>query len=139
MEGGKANVRKRGCSSFNCSRLKRTFSMRKRRGSTTPSPTWKMITSLPQHLRNDGEESSYLNATDFSVSARKLAAVLWEIHRLPSPTLKMDKKCEKDRILESSKLRSMELALSDPFLTTVSEVRSYFSFFLFLGFITKFI
>lgn len=126
MEGGKANVRKRGCSSsspsssFMASNY-RTFLMRKRRGSTTPVPRWKMITSLSHHLSNDGEAFSYLNATDFSVSARKLAAVLWEIDRLPSPRERMDKKCEKGRILEPSKLRSMELALSDPFLTTVSE------------------
>ncbi|KAH6836792.1 hypothetical protein C2S53_008239 [Perilla frutescens var. hirtella] len=101
MEGGKGKNY----------RLKRTFLMGKRRGSTTPVPTWKMIT--PQ-----SHQSPQIYGKDFSLSARKLAALIWEIDGMSSPRVKMS---AKKRILESSKFRSMELGLSDPILTTVSE------------------
>lgn len=130
MEGDKGKVRKRGLSSSSPSaqnyRLKRTFLMGKRRGSTTPVPTWKMIASQSQSL-----QASLFggNAKDLSVSARKLAALLWEVDGIHSPTLKMENsECEKTankRIFETSKL------------STVSEVThsSCISIFVFLGFI----
>ncbi|KAL1558247.1 hypothetical protein AAHA92_08737 [Salvia divinorum] len=126
MEGEKGKVRKRGLSSPSPPaqknyRLKRSFLMGKRRGSTTtPVPVWKMIATQSQSL-----QASHFggNAKDLSVSARKLAALLWEIDGMPSPTLKMDnsegEKTAKQRIFESSKLRPLG---SDPSLSTVSEV-----------------
>ncbi|KAK4441311.1 hypothetical protein Salat_0466000 [Sesamum alatum] len=124
----KGKVRKRGCSSSSSSsltqnyRLKRAFLMGRRGGSTTPVPMWKMMSSKSPSLESakaltakDGEKGQGL-----SVSARKLAAVLWEINGLPSSGVKReileDKRSEignvgKERILESSELSSVE---SDP-------------------------
>lgn len=134
MEGEKGKVRKRGLSSSPPSkqnyRLKRTFLMGKRRGSTTPVPTWKMISSQSQALQNHRSYLSGGNAEDLSVSARKLAALLWEIDGMPSPTLKME-------ILEDNKTAAArQRILSDPFLSTVSEVGNCECFLYFLGFIT---
>ncbi|KAI3461268.1 hypothetical protein Pfo_017931 [Paulownia fortunei] len=139
--GRKGKVRKRGCSSSSSSslvqnyRLKRTFLVGKRGGSTTPVPMWKMMSSESPSMENDkafkflaGKNAE--KAKELSVSARKLAAILWEINGLPSPGVKRetleDKISEvgvvrKERILESSILSSMELGLSDPFHSTVSE------------------
>lgn len=75
-------------------------------------------------------------AKELSVSARKLAATLWEIDGLPSPRVKRDnledKKSEvgivrKERVLESSKLGSTALVLSDLFHSPVSEVGLHLS------------
>lgn len=144
--GRKGKVRKRGCSSSSSSslaqnyRLKRSILVGKRGGSTTPVPMWKMMSSESQSLEKD-KAFKYLagknggNAKELSVSARKLAAILWEINGMPSPRVKMeileDKMSEvgmarKERILVSSKLSSMELGLSDPFHITNSEVGLHF-------------
>ncbi|KAK4440582.1 hypothetical protein Salat_0393100 [Sesamum alatum] len=146
--GRKCKVRKRGCSSSSSSslvqnyRLKRAFLVRKRVGSsTTPVPMWKMMGSKSPSLENDKAFFKYLAAKggerpkELSVSARKLAATLWEIDGCwPSPrvkreSLEKDKVSDesggvfvrKERILESSKLGSMVLALSDLFHSPVSE------------------
>ncbi|KAL0437050.1 UNVERIFIED_CONTAM: hypothetical protein Sradi_0412900 [Sesamum radiatum] len=124
----KGKVRKRGCSSSSSSsltqnyRLKRAFLVGKRGGSTTPVPMWKMMSSKSPSLKS-AKAFKYLPAKDgekgqeLCVSARKLAAVLWEINGLPSSGVKReileDKRSEignvgKERILESSELSSVE-------------------------------
>ncbi|KAK4409101.1 hypothetical protein Sango_0491100 [Sesamum angolense] len=136
--GRKCKVRKRGCSSSSSSslvenyRLKRAFLVGKRVGSTTPVPMWKMMGSKSPSLEND-KAFKYLaakggeRAKELSVSARKLAATLWEIDGWPSPRVKRESLVDevgvvrKERILESSKLGSMVLALSDLFHSPVSQ------------------
>lgn len=116
-------------------RLKRALLMGKRRGSSTPVPAWKMIGSpSPPSLQIHRAASAYLNGGNArDLTARKLAAVLWEIDGMPSSscTLKSEILGEKNggegmaakqRVMEPSKLRSVELGLSDPSLTTVFEV-----------------
>lgn len=140
--GRKCKVRKRGCSSSSSSslvqnyRLKRAFLVGKRVGSTTPVPKWKMMSSKSPSMENDDIKAfKYLaavkggdKAKELSVSARKLAATLWEIDGLPSPRVKReDRKSEveivrKERILESSRLGSTALVLSDLIRSPVSEV-----------------
>ncbi|KAL2239299.1 uncharacterized protein At5g41620 [Sesamum indicum] len=136
--GRKCKVRKRGCSSSSSSslvqnyRLKRAFLVGKRVGSTTPVPMWKMMGSKSPSLEND-KVFKYLaakggeRAKELSVSARKLAATLWEIDGWPSPRGKRESLedemgvVRKERSLQSSKLGSMVLALSDLFHSPVSE------------------
>ncbi|PIN20716.1 hypothetical protein CDL12_06568 [Handroanthus impetiginosus] len=142
--GKKCKVRKRGCSSLSSSslvqsyRLKRAFLVGKRVGSSTPVPLWKMMSSKSPSLGNNDKAFKYVaakggeKAKEFSVSARKLAATLWEIDGFASPRVKResenleDKLSElevvrKERTLESSKLGSMPLHLSDLFHSSVSE------------------
>ncbi|GFQ05899.1 hypothetical protein PHJA_002733900 [Phtheirospermum japonicum] len=131
-------VRKRGCLSPSSSslssllqnhQLKRAFLVGKKRGSTTPVPMWKMMSSSKSPFMENYEFVAGKNgerSEDVSVSARKLAAILWEINGVPSPGVKNgileDKISEvgnfsKDRILDSCNLSS----LSDPFCGNVSE------------------
>lgn len=144
--GKKCKVRKRGCSSSSSSsfaqsyRLKRAFLVGKRVGSSTPVPVWRIMSSL----RSPGMESDkalfkYVVAKggekgrEVPVSARKLAATLWEIDNLASPRVSSSSKCmddklsevgvsRKDRNLESSRLGSLAIGLSDPFRSPASEV-----------------
>lgn len=95
-------IRKRGCSSSSSSslvrryRLKRAILVGKRAGSSTPVPTWKTSTSprsspncatMPKkqkgqhHSKDDGAGGK--GKEPMSVSARKLAATLWEINEVP--------------------------------------------------------
>ncbi|KAK7345297.1 hypothetical protein VNO77_15898 [Canavalia gladiata] len=81
-------IRKRGCSSSASSfpsvlsnyRLKRVVLVGKRGGSGTPVPTWKLVSSRSS-LRGS-------KAKQASMSARKLAAMLWEMNEIPSSSLK---------------------------------------------------
>lgn len=90
--GEKCKIRKRGGSSSSSSsslvqnfRLKRAILVRKRGGSSTPVPTWKMSTRLsPLH----GDHTGKLK--EASMSARKLAATLWEIDEAPSHNFKQN-------------------------------------------------
>ncbi|XP_073286672.1 uncharacterized protein [Primulina huaijiensis] len=138
--GRKCKVRKRGCSSSSSSslvqnyKLKRAFLVGKRVGSSTPVPLWKMNGSKSPRLEFDNgfkyvAAKGGENAKDFSVSARKLAATLWEINGLLPPITKRenmeDKMSEvgivrKERIFEPN-MDSMALALSDQFQGPVSE------------------
>ncbi|KZV30548.1 hypothetical protein F511_05698 [Dorcoceras hygrometricum] len=138
--GRKCKVRKRGCSSSSSSslvknyKLKRAFLVGKRVGSSTPIPLWKMNGSKSPCLEFDNgfkyvAAKGGENAKDFSVSARKLAATLWEINGLLPPRTKRedieDKISEvgivrKERIFEPTK-NSMAVALSDQFQGPVSE------------------
>ncbi|KAL6537894.1 hypothetical protein OROHE_012181 [Orobanche hederae] len=93
----KYRVRKRCCSSSSSSslhrnyRLKRVFRVGRRVGSSTPVPDWKMLSSRSTPLMgNDNDDGSFKfvaarggeRAKVVSVSARKLAATLWEIDGL---------------------------------------------------------
>lgn len=88
--GEKCKIRKRGGSSSSSSslvqnfRLKRAILVRKRGGSSTPVPSWKMTTRLSP-LHSDQVTGKVKEA---SMSARKLAATLWEIDEAPSRNLK---------------------------------------------------
>ncbi|CAA0826588.1 Unknown protein [Striga hermonthica] len=93
----KCRVRKRGCSSSSSSslhqkcRIKRAFSVGKKTGSSTPVPKWKKPMGSPEIdglLKLLAASNGGLRAEGLSVSARKLAATLWEIDGLPSARLK---------------------------------------------------
>ncbi|KAL2989760.1 hypothetical protein AAZX31_11G156900 [Glycine max] len=103
-----SKTRKRGCSSSSSSslvrryRFKRAILVRKKGGSSTPVPMWKTKTSsspsVPtqqqqQHMKPLLHSSgSMLPSKDkeLSVSARKLAATLWEINDLPPSRVKKE-------------------------------------------------
>ncbi|KAL7154119.1 hypothetical protein ABFS83_04G213300 [Erythranthe nasuta] len=137
--GRNCKVRKRGCSSSSSSslahnyRLKRAILVGKRVGSSTPVPRWKMMSSKSPSPENDKGFKNLAakggggdRGKELSVSARKLAATLWEIDGLPSPRAKREEISElgyvrKERILEKSKLGSMALVLSDLLHSPVSE------------------
>lgn len=103
--GGK--VRKRGCSSSSSSssilhnvKLKRAILVRKRGGSSTPVPTWKMSSETPPAMVSSPRQPSLVGAQGnrVAVSARKLAATLWELQEIPSLATKgdmQDKKVKK--------------------------------------------
>lgn len=135
--GGQSKVRKRGSSSSSSSslvrnyRLKRALLVGKKAGSSTPVPMWKMSSRSPS-LQND---KSMLAAKggdkgkDLSVSARKLAATLWEINGVSTAKVKNcleDRKSEteggKKDILKSSKVNSVAFYCSDPSFSPLSEV-----------------
>ncbi|KAL2328438.1 hypothetical protein Fmac_021865 [Flemingia macrophylla] len=96
-------TRKRGCSSSSSSslvrryRFKRAILVGKKGGSSTPVPLWKTRTSSPslptQHTTKPLHScASMLPSKDkeLSVSARKLAATLWEINDLPPSRVKKE-------------------------------------------------
>ncbi|KAK9088128.1 hypothetical protein Scep_027210 [Stephania cephalantha] len=161
--GGLCKIRKRGCSSSASStstsmlhhhnyRLKRAVTVRRKRGgSTTPVPTWKQTSSssasiaaaaaaaaapLPPH-----SPPSFRNhQPPPPLSARKLAATLWEINQIPSPSApaaapKRTNKRElrsrgRDRVPRSLHSGSLPPHLSDPSHSPPSQVSSS-SFLLF--------
>ncbi|KAG6436422.1 hypothetical protein SASPL_101320 [Salvia splendens] len=121
----KCKVRKRGssCSSSSLvqnNRLKHAFLVRKRLGSsTTPVPRWKMMTSKSPSLNYDGK------ARELSISARKLAATLWEIDGFPSPRVERenldDRKSKVGGVVRMLESGSTALVLSDPFRSPLAE------------------
>ncbi|KAM0007098.1 putative protein BRANCHLESS TRICHOME [Helianthus debilis subsp. tardiflorus] len=117
-------IRKRGCSSsptklYNY-RFKRAIMVGKTRvgggsRSSTPAPSWRMTSSVvgggvesPNHDGGGGGSRV--------VSARKLAATLWEMNEMPSP-----KNLETRRKRREKQHRSVHTHLSDPSHTPVSE------------------
>ncbi|XP_047333346.1 uncharacterized protein At5g41620-like [Impatiens glandulifera] len=84
---GSSKTRKRGCSTSSSSS---SILIRKPRGSrsTTPAPTWRM-TPLRVPRKSPKYAQSLGNAALRSkpVSARKLAATLWEMNEIPSPSV----------------------------------------------------
>ncbi|KAJ6717196.1 PLANT/F24K9-26 PROTEIN [Salix koriyanagi] len=124
-------VRKRGNSSSSSSsvvqkyRFKRAILVGKRGGSTTPVPTWMTSSKSPTSAMLNAESTKCTpprngsKAKEISVSARKLAATLWEINGMPSPRVKKDLEDKKE-------FRSREKVarlphLSDPSYTPFSE------------------
>jgi len=150
-------IRKRGCSSSASSsssvinhnyRFKRAILVGKRGGgSTTPVPTWKLLSSRspasamrilesPRYPPPPSQSGS--KSKQAPVSARKLAATLWEMNEIPSPSVKemrdhvkMKKEVKtKDRGSTARSIRSGSLPphLSDPSHTPPSEVSFLFLF-----------
>ncbi|XP_019163961.1 PREDICTED: uncharacterized protein At5g41620-like isoform X2 [Ipomoea nil] len=142
--GRSCKVRKRGGSSSSSSSLVRTYRLKravlvgKRGGSSTPVPMWKMMdASTSPASQNNANSCKYLEGNggdrgkEFLVSARKLAATLWEINgvstlRGKENVEKMSEEGEsgrKGRGLKSSKLasNSLPLQLSHPSHSPVSE------------------
>ncbi|XP_047976445.1 major antigen-like isoform X2 [Salvia hispanica] len=127
----KCKVRKRGCSSSSSSSLvqnnwlKRAFLVGKRLGSsTTHVPRWKMMTSKSPSLNyvaTTGDEK----ARELSISARKLAATLWEIDGFPSPRVERenldDRRSEVGGVVRMLESGSTALVLSDPFRSPLTE------------------
>ncbi|KAL9296897.1 hypothetical protein ACSQ67_022793 [Phaseolus vulgaris] len=97
-----SKTRKRGCSSSSSSslvrryRFKRAILVGKKGGSSTPVPMWKTKTASPSlpahHTKPLHSSASMLPSKDkeLSVSARKLAATLWEINDLPPSRVKKE-------------------------------------------------
>ncbi|GAB4833333.1 hypothetical protein Ancab_031577 [Ancistrocladus abbreviatus] len=145
-----SKIRKRGCSPSSSTssiiqnyRFKRAILVGKRGGgSATPMPTWRMVSSRSRSptisLRLASEFSPKYPpsqsgksraATQQPVSARKLAATLWELNEVPSPSIRDDLKEKKVRN-EERKREKMERSvrsgsfpahLSDPSHSPVSE------------------
>lgn len=149
-------------------RLKRAILVGKRGGSSTPVPTWKTTISaarsspcaavmMPNAASDDGEELAKQQqrpaskdggggggggkgkGVPLSVSARKLAATLWEINEVPLK--KKDAKAIKEMRIREGVAQMPSLAgslppkLSDPSYTPISEVGLfYFTFLLCLCF-----
>ncbi|CAK7341931.1 unnamed protein product [Dovyalis caffra] len=135
-------IRKRGCSSSASSsssiiqnyRFKRAILVGKRGGSSTPVPTWKLMgkrtpsstlramESSPKSLNGKGKQQQA------PVSARKLAATLWEMNEMPSPKMK-EEMVEERRLRKEGRGRerrsvhsgSLPPHLSDPSHSPVSE------------------
>lgn len=137
-------IRKRGNSSSSSSslvqkyRFKRAILVGKRGGSTTPVPTWMTSTKSPTFVVPNAESTkcptsqSGGKAKEVSVSARKLAATLWEINKIPSPRVTKDLKLLEDKREFRSREKVAKLPnLSDPSYPPISEVE--YLFFLLLG------
>ncbi|KAH0927469.1 hypothetical protein HID58_019725 [Brassica napus] len=109
-------IRKRGCSSPTSStssvlregyRFKRAIVVGKRGGSTTPVPTWRLMGRSPSPAASPGYAPSQCGsktgrggAPAAPVSARKLAATLWEMNEMPSSPRGVEevRKVRKERI-----------------------------------------
>ncbi|XWS52813.1 hypothetical protein CRYUN_Cryun11dG0104300 [Craigia yunnanensis] len=130
-------IRKRGCSSSSSSswiqkyRFKRAILAGKRAGSTTPVPTWKTTTPKSPSLAmpsaefpTKGSPKTVTKTKEASVSARNLAATLWEINTIPSPQAKEDLE-KKDRRRKAPGVTKMAHTLppnlSDPSYSPISE------------------
>ncbi|KAJ0083847.1 hypothetical protein Patl1_30352 [Pistacia atlantica] len=136
---GLSKIRKRGCSSSSSSslvqkyRFKRAILVGKRGGSSTPFPTWKTSVKSPSLVMPTAEQqpSSVMpsqggdRGKEVSVSARKLAATLWEINKIPSPKGKKELEKQdlrsKERVLRGSQSGTLPPHLSDPSYSPISE------------------
>ncbi|CAN8259727.1 unnamed protein product [Cochlearia groenlandica] len=128
-------IRKRGCSSPTSTtssvlregyRFKRAIVVGKRGGSTTPVPTWKLMCRSPSPasgLRASGASPGYAPSQCGSksgkvsaapVSARKLAATLWEMNEMPSPTRVVEESMLKAAAPMSRKTRKERIAPLPP-------------------------
>ncbi|KAJ9181338.1 hypothetical protein P3X46_009476 [Hevea brasiliensis] len=147
-------IRKRGCSSSASSsssiiqnyRFKRAILVGKRGGSSTPVPAWKLMGTArtpssvlramdsPKYAvsQNGGFVKGKLQQQQAApVSARKLAATLWEMNEMPSPKMKEVVGSEERRLRKEAKARaratrsvrsgSLPPHLSDPSHSPLSE------------------
>ncbi|KAF8088859.1 hypothetical protein N665_0528s0017 [Sinapis alba] len=144
-------IRKRGCSSPTSStssvlregyRFKRAIVVGKRGGSTTPVPTWRLMGRSPSPAASPGHAPSQCGSKAGKaapVSARKLAATLWEMNEMPSSPREEEaaaaaaltsRKARKERIAplpppplppRSARSGSLPPHLSDPSHSPVSE------------------
>lgn len=164
-------IRKRGCSSSASStssivqnyRFKRAILIGKRGGgggSATPVPTWRLMRTTPSSvlraIDSQSEYGGFVNKakqhqlqlrqqhqhSQQPVSARKLAATLWEMNEMPSPKLRETsgggggggyderrirrearaRERERERVTRSLHSGSLPPHLSDPSHSPVSEV-----------------
>lgn len=154
-----SKTRKRGCSSSSSSssllqnyRFKKAILIGKPRGgsrSSTPAPSWKlvmgsrspassalrgMITGSPKYPPPPPSSSSQQNPKQ-AVSARKLAATLWEMNEMPSPQPRVLERVDEKRVMKKegkgrekvparANSGSLPPHLSDPSHSPVSEVGS---------------
>ncbi|KAK6936251.1 hypothetical protein RJ641_033281 [Dillenia turbinata] len=130
--GGRCKVRKRGSSSSSSSvlqnyRFKRAIVVGKKGGSSTPVPTWKIgsKSSSPRITDCDATSQEAIKACPSNISARKLAATLWEINGIPFKDNLEEKKKKtetknRERISNSKSL-PLPLHLSDPSHSPISE------------------
>ena len=152
-------IRKRGCTSSASSsssilqnyRFKRAILVGKRGGSTTPVPTWRLMSSSrspasalrgaldspkPSGLRTKHQhQNQSQQPPPPPVSARKLAATLWEMNEIPSPSPSVRESSDERRMRKKEAIRGRERItrsvhsgslpphLSDPSHSLVSEVR----------------
>ncbi|XVF69232.1 hypothetical protein PTKIN_Ptkin11bG0064400 [Pterospermum kingtungense] len=131
-------IRKRGCSSSSSSsliqkyRFKRAVLLRKRAGSTTPVPTWKTATAkspslsmLCAEFSAKGSPNTVAKTKEASLSARKLAATLWEINTVPSPQAEEELQKKDRRRRKAPRVAKMAHTLppnlSDPSYSPISE------------------
>lgn len=120
-------IRKRNCSSSSSSSLARRYRFKrailagKKGGSTTPVPLWKTSTTSSPSMENTTQHLLYSSASglpckdkekDISVSARKLAASLWEINDLHPSRVKKEFEVEQMRSCKETSNRSREKAKS---------------------------
>ncbi|KAJ1440727.1 hypothetical protein SESBI_01797 [Sesbania bispinosa] len=123
-------IRKRGCSSSSSSslvrryRFKRAILVGKKGGSSTPVPMWKTSTTPPsmatQQQLHHAQHTKPLHSTgsglppkdrELSVSARKLAATLWEINDFPPSRVKKEFEVDQIRSCKET-IRGREKAVS---------------------------
>ncbi|GAB2301554.1 hypothetical protein Dimus_035571 [Dionaea muscipula] len=119
--GGHCKFRKRGCTSSSSSssssslvknyRFKTAILVGRRAGSSTPVPTWKMTSRSPvSGMQSNGEalkcKGSGGKGKDSLLSARKLAATLWEINGGRSPERVTERERESEE--KSGKLYDSE-------------------------------
>lgn len=137
-KGGVSKIRKRGCSSSSSSslvrkyRFKRAILVGKRGGASTQVPTWKTTTRSPSFVMENADfpkpptsKGGGGRGKEVSMSARKLAATLWEINEVPSLQVKKALGTVKDQKKElTSRERVAKLShhLSDPCRSPISEV-----------------
>ncbi|KAJ4821947.1 hypothetical protein Tsubulata_036039 [Turnera subulata] len=127
-------IRKRGNSSSSSSslvrqyRFKRAILVGKKAGSSTPVPTWMTGAKSPGLAMPNAAESTKCHqasqsggkAKEASVSARKLAATLWEINKIPPMGVKKDLEDKKELMKSRDRVTRLQHLLSDPSYTPVS-------------------
>jgi hypothetical protein len=138
-------IRKRGCSSITSSstfyrryRFKRAILIGKKSGYTTPAPIWKTSTTRSSmethHHQHHATKNTPLHHSglpskekkELSVSARKLAATLWEINDLtPSSVKKEPMRSNKDRVERLCRAVLLGSEKLDPLFSPFSEVNYY--------------
>ncbi|KAF7823206.1 coiled-coil domain-containing protein 151 [Senna tora] len=121
-------IRKRGCSSSSSSSLVRRYRFKR----AILVPMWNTRTRSPSMATTKPLPSSVISAKDkdFSVSARKLAATLWEINDLPPsrPNNDLDgadtiirSKKKKKKEMRSIKQKAKSPNMSDPSYSPIFE------------------
>lgn len=129
--GGRCKIRKRRCSSSSSSslphkyRFKRAILVGKRGGSTTPVPIWKVNSRSPSSAVETAAKGK-----EASVSARKLAATLWEINDVKEMRNQKELR-SKERVARSAQTQLLPPHLLDPSHSPFSEV-AFPSFLFFL-------
>lgn len=152
-------IRKRNCSSSSSSslarkyRFKRAILVGKKGGTTTPVPLWKTSTTSSPSMDTTTEQLFHSSASglpfkdkerEVSVSARKLAATLWEMNDLIPSRVKKEFEVDQMRSCKETSMKSREKAvslsrsgllrslMSDPCNSPTTEVNCYKKKFFFV-------